>query len=119
MRGNLSDTNVRSKFFALAQAIEIVRPLLHHDPSLQQVTCPIIGSPQRIAHLMGELVLDYIDPASQNLVEYGARHRAETVPRHLLLCHAHPPQSGIYSVVTHRTFGGPLAREHVRAMTRQ
>ncbi|MDA8161144.1 MAG: hypothetical protein M0T76_10550, partial [Desulfobacteraceae bacterium] len=36
----------------------VISPFLHHAFSFWQVGCPVVGSPQGIAHGMGKLVFD-------------------------------------------------------------
>jgi hypothetical protein len=44
----------------IGKIVEIVSLLLHHLPSLGKIRCPIVSTPVRIAHRMGELVFDIV-----------------------------------------------------------
>ena len=64
---------------------------------------------------MSELVFNEIRADTQNFIEHGASHRAETVARHFIFLEAHAAESGEDCVVTHRADKGARTRKYETA----
>src|SRR3546814_4815147 len=70
---------------SVAQAVELVRPELHHRNPLVPIFAARIGPAHAVAPDMGELALDRVGMEPPALIEQGRRHRPETMGGHLLL----------------------------------
>lgn len=88
---------------AAAQAIELVRPELHHGDPLVPIFAAGIGAPHAIILHVRKLPLDRIGIEPAALVEQRCRHRAKAVGSHFLLPEAERPQRRVDGVLRHRT----------------
>ena len=55
------------------ELIQVVRPRLHHLATLRQVRGAVVGAPVRIAHGMGQLVLDQVRAEAEDFIQYRPR----------------------------------------------
>lgn len=102
------------------QAIQIVRPRLHHLLSLSLVRGPVVRPTIRVAHRVGQLVLDVIRAELQNFIKDRPCHGPEPMTSHLVLGKTHATQGTQHGVVAHRAPRfTPRARENVLSVTRE
>lgn len=92
-------SNPQLHHVAVAQLVEVVRPLLHHPDTLIEVGRAVGGTAVLILHFMGQLVLDDVGAELQDLVQDGARCGAEAVPSDRARLEPHSPQSRSHCVL--------------------
>src|SRR3546814_244178 len=86
---------------AIAELIEIIRPVLHHAHTLIPIFAARVDSPRRVCIQMRELPLDRIGMPHAHLVEKSRGCRTEAMRGHLLAAITETPKGRAHRILGH------------------
>ena len=86
------------------QNIEVIGPGLRHFPPFSKVRSPVVGPALRLAHNMGQLMLNEVGPDLQNFIKDRSRHGPEAVAGDLLFRHLTDAVSSLNKISFQKPF---------------